>query len=78
MAKPNRVREVRDKEAISKADLARKADLSERTIKRVEDGKCDCAPLTKHKIVRAFNNLVNKQLDYTIEYLFPDTNSHSP
>ena len=71
MAKPNRVKESRDKEAISRAGLARKAGIAERTIKRVEDNSLTIAPLTKNKLVNGFNVIENKKRTYTLEYLFP-------
>ena len=72
MAAQNRVAEARNREAISRAKLAALAGISEQTLKRVEDGTRNVAPLTKAKIVRGFNNLPNKQREYTREYLFPN------
>ncbi len=72
MAKSNRVKEARSVEAVSRAELAKKGGPSEQTIKRIEDGRRNVAPLTKDKIVRAFNNLDRKKQNYTREYLFPE------
>ena len=68
----NRVKDSIRGEAKSRAYFARKADLSEQTLKRVEEGNGNISQLTKNKIVRAFNELEEKRRDYTEEYLFPD------
>jgi transcriptional regulator with XRE-family HTH domain len=72
MAALNSVKEARTQEAISRAELARRTGLSDRTIKHVEEGTRNVAPLTKDKIVKGFNALPNKQRQYTREYLFPN------
>jgi len=72
MATYNRVQETRKLEALSIVELARRSKLSERTIRRVEDGQKDCSTLTKDKITRAFNTLSDKLQEYTFEYLFPN------
>jgi hypothetical protein len=59
-------------EALSKADLARKSGLLERTVHRAENAKRTISPTTKSKIVKAFNSLPDKQHNYTLEYLFPE------
>lgn len=50
--KKNRVRELRESQLMSKAELARKAGISALTIDRVEKGK-DCRMDTKRKIILA-------------------------
>ena len=72
MARQNRVKEARTKEAISRAELGRRTHLAERTIKRVEDNTRSMAPLTKNKLVNGFNTIENKKRVYTLEYLFPE------
>jgi DNA-binding XRE family transcriptional regulator len=72
VAAKNRVTQARMAEALSKADLARKSGLSDRTVHRVENGRRTISPTTKSKIVKALNSLPDKQRDYTIEYLFPE------
>lgn len=72
MAAQNKVAEARNHEAISRAKLAALASISERTLKKVEEGTRNVAPLTKAQIVRGFNSLPNKQREYTREYLFPN------
>jgi DNA-binding XRE family transcriptional regulator len=47
----NRVKELREKLLMSKAELARRADLSELTITRVELGE-PCREETRRKILR--------------------------
>lgn len=50
--KPNRVRQIRQKLMLSKAELARKAKVTVQTIDRIESGK-DCRTDTKRKIILA-------------------------
>ena len=50
--KTNRVRDLRESQLMSKAELARKAGISALTIDRVEKGK-DCRMDTKRKIILA-------------------------
>jgi DNA-binding XRE family transcriptional regulator len=70
MAKTNRVKEAREAEAISRAELARRSGVVDKTIKNIEEGITNCMQHTKTKIIKGFNSLENKQRDYTIEYLF--------
>ncbi len=72
MVHKNRVLESRQAEAISRAELAKQGGPTERTIKRIEEGQGSCTPLTKFKIVKAFNSLLNKQREYTLDFLFPE------
>ena len=71
MGKKNMVALVRNHEAISRAELARLAGISERTLKRVEDGVPTISQNTRAKVVKGVNELMNKQRKYTTEYLFP-------
>jgi len=48
----NRVKEIREGQLVSKAELARKAGVSPITIDRVESGM-ECRMDTKRKIIRA-------------------------
>ena len=50
--KRNDVRNLREQQLMSKAELARKAGLSALTIDRIEDGK-SCRMDTKRKIILA-------------------------
>lgn len=72
MAALNNVENVRTREGLSRARLAKLADLDEKTLKRVEEGTRNVAPLSKHKIVKALNSLLDKQRTYTFEDLFPN------
>lgn len=72
MAALNNVAEVRTREGLSRARLAKLADLDEKTLKRVEEGTRNVAPISKHKIVKALNLLLDKQHNYTFEDLFPN------
>jgi DNA-binding XRE family transcriptional regulator len=52
VAKSNSVRQIREAKMMSKADLARKADVTVQTIDRIEKGN-DCRLDTKRKIILA-------------------------
>ncbi len=51
-AHPNRVRELREAQLLTKAELARKAGISALTLSRIEAGS-DCRVDTKRKIILA-------------------------
>lgn len=52
MAKSNSVRQIREAKMMSKAELARKANVTVQTIDRIEKGN-DCRLDTKRKIILA-------------------------
>lgn len=52
MAKANSVRKIREAKMMSKAELARKADVTVQTIDRIEKGN-ECRLDTKRKIILA-------------------------
>ena len=52
MAKSNCVRQIRESRMMSKAELARKANVTVQTIDRIEKGN-DCRLDTKRKIILA-------------------------
>ena len=52
MAKSNSVRQIRESKMMSKAELARKADVTVQTIDRIEKGN-ECRLDTKPKIILA-------------------------
>lgn len=52
MAKSNSIRQVRESQMMSKAELARKADVTVQTIDRIEKGN-ECRLDTKRKIILA-------------------------
>ena len=52
MAQSNSVRQIREAKMMSKAELARKADVTVQTIDRIEKGN-DCRLDTKRKIILA-------------------------
>ncbi len=62
----NRVRELRESQLMSKAELARKAGISALTIDRVEKGK-DCRMDTKRKIILALGFKLSEK-----EKVFPE------
>ncbi len=56
----NHVREIRESKMMSKAELARKAEVTVQTIHRIENGG-DCRLDTKRKIILALGyNLANR------------------
>ncbi len=64
--KQNHVRELRESQLMSKAELARKAGISALTIDRVEKGK-DCRMDTKRKIILALGFKLSEK-----EKVFPE------
>ena len=52
MPQTNNVRQIRESKMMSKAELARKADVTVQTIDRIEKGN-DCRLDTKRKIILA-------------------------
>jgi DNA-binding XRE family transcriptional regulator len=52
----NSLKEIRESLMISKVELARKTDLSPKTIKRIEDG-LPCRMETKQKIIRTLGSI---------------------
>lgn len=52
MAKSNSIRQVRESQMMSKAELARKANVTVQTIDRIEKGN-ECRLDTKRKIILA-------------------------
>ncbi len=52
MSKSNSVRQIRESKMMSKAELARKANVTVQTIDRIEKGN-DCRLDTKRKIILA-------------------------
>ena len=70
MANTNSVRQIREAKMMSKAELARKADVTVQTIDRIEKGN-ECRLDTKRKIILA---LGYKLADRTL--IFEDDNGN--
>jgi DNA-binding XRE family transcriptional regulator len=66
----NKVRELREDEGISMAELARLSGVSEKTLRDVEKKRRTPAPFTKGKIAKGFNKIADKKQLYTVELLF--------
>jgi len=68
------LREVREGEGLSRAALAREARLSERTLKRIEDGEKGYAPtpVTMNKLRNALNRIPTISRKYDLGEIFPD------
>jgi transcriptional regulator with XRE-family HTH domain len=70
----NNLKRILTEEGIYRANLAREADISEKTIERVEAGKGG-RPTTLYRILNALNVLRNKSrnnIDYTFKQIFPN------
>jgi len=61
---------VRVEYGITRPQLAQKADLSEKTVYRLERGTRTCAPVTISRAVRALGSLVGE--NYTTQNFFND------
>ena len=72
VAKSNSVRQIRESKMMSKAELARKADVTVQTIDRIEKGN-ECRLDTKRKIILA---LGYKLADRT--RIFEEDNENPP
>lgn len=72
MANTNSVRQIRESKMMSKAELARKADVTVQTIDRIEKGN-ECRLDTKRKIILA---LGYKLADRT--RIFEEENGNPP
>lgn len=68
------LRRVREGEGLSRAALAREARLSERTLKRIEDGEqgYEPTPVTMNKLRNALNRRPDAGRKYELIDLFPD------
>lgn len=73
-ARKNRVRKYREELGWGKADLAKKAVLSEKTISRIEKEEAGFRETTYWKILRAINKGRKKDGDGKLEFtdLFDD------
>ena len=68
--KPNRLKELREAEGLSRSALAQRASLAARTIKRVEEG-LPCAPATKGRIAKVFIQMDDGLNVYVFQVIFP-------
>jgi transcriptional regulator with XRE-family HTH domain len=62
---------LRQSEGLSRAQLAREAGVSDRTIKRGEDG-AKLRTETRYRIVRGLNSLSEHEPPYEIDDVFPE------
>jgi DNA-binding XRE family transcriptional regulator len=77
MVKPkshrNNLKRVRQNEGISKATLAREADLSERHISRIEAEELVPLIETANRIKNAINRMkTSNKADYALKAIFPN------
>jgi transcriptional regulator with XRE-family HTH domain len=70
MAISGHLREIREREGISRAALARATGLSEKTLQRAEAGEL-VSSVTQHRILNAFNKNSDRLRDYDLAELFP-------
>jgi len=68
--KPNNLKNIRTKEGLSRAALARESELTEQTVRRVEKGQPSTAP-TRHRLLMALNTLA-KNGQHTYKQVFPN------
>lgn len=70
----NRLRELREGEGLSRAALAREARLSDRTLKRIEDGEKGYrpTPVTMNKLRNALNRVPTASRSFELADIFPD------
>jgi DNA-binding XRE family transcriptional regulator len=66
----NNLKIIREMEGLTKVTLAILANLSTKTISRIEEGR-HCPPVTQGKIVKALNRVPDKLRDYSLEDIFP-------
>jgi len=66
----NKLDEFMKEEGLSNSELARLADLSERTISNVRNNKGPFSDITKNRIIKGLNQNPSKLHDYTLEYIF--------
>lgn len=67
------MRQVREEAGLSRAALARASDLSERTLKRIEDDETyEPTVVTKNKIRNGLNKTLNLERKYDLHELFPE------
>ncbi len=60
---PNNLRQIRTKAGLSRAELAAAAELSELTVRRVEQGRPSKAS-TRYRILNALNRLARTNWSY--------------
>lgn len=65
------LRRIRQSAGLSRAQLARAADVSDRTVKRAEDGE-KIRRETQFRIVHGLNDLSKHDPPYELEDVFPD------
>lgn len=64
-----KLRRAREREGQSRAALARLAGVSERTLRRAEDGEA-ISEVTKGKILKGFHKVPDRLRDYSYGDLF--------
>ena len=69
----NNLKDIRIREGLSMAELARLSNLSTTTIRKLEeDENYPPRPETKRKAVRGINENPNRTREYTYQEVFPD------
>lgn len=76
--RPSNLKRIRTEEGIDRSDLAKAADVADRTVDRVETGE-EASPraTTLYKILNGLNGLRNKnrrKTDYGFREVFPNHN----
>lgn len=66
----HRLRKIREAEGLTRSDLARRAQVSERTLQRIENEESEPSPVTMNRIVKALNRTPNKLKEYQVNSVF--------
>jgi transcriptional regulator with XRE-family HTH domain len=71
MAISNKLREIRENEGLSVAELARASEVSDKTIRKIETRRLNKArKITKVKTVKGLNKLIDEK--YSYEDIYPN------
>jgi DNA-binding XRE family transcriptional regulator len=65
-----KLRQAREQEGLSRPELAREAEVADKTLQRAEAGE-KLAPRTRHKILNGFNRRPTRLRTYEMKDLFP-------
>jgi len=71
---PNNLKQFRIEEGVDRSDLARTADVADKTVERVEAGR-ESRMTTLYKILNGLNALRNQNrraVDYSFQEVFPN------
>lgn len=67
----SQLQRLRESAGLSRAELARAAQVSDRTVKRAEDGE-ELRTATRYKIIRGLSELSKRDSPYELDDVFPE------